>query len=305
MSLTFSPMPAGITNQKLALIGLVMSAKAAGRPVLLPRFTAYAAGQSEHGSHPFDEVFGLGAFSAACDGYGVAIGSGQGAECISPHAAFELACGEIAETRRSGNLARFNGLCRLLGALVPSGAVMEKVDAAHRALLARGVAIACQLRIERDWQSHSESRTDPVQVSEHFAIGHREILAKVAHTLGRGIAIYATCDERALSTSKTGIAADARTAADIELIFQSDVMEDADDALHRSLFDFELALRLGTYVGNTRSSFFNGAALTAHGRGIGGAFYVYNSPAPHLKLRTDDGAYPRASLATRLESATA
>ena len=110
-------------------------------------------------------------------------------------------------------------------------------------------------------------------------------------------------DEAALPRTPDSLRESCWNEHQIYLVFKSDFLT-FDDMRHLkpvnlSLIDFEIALSAETFVGTSRSTFSNLAALQRNFMGKTLNHFVYNKRGPHLVKRTDCGRHADAVAATQ------
>lgn len=294
--LTLTPFAAGLNNQRLALLGLVIAAQEQGRAVTLPPLLDYRHGDATSPARALGDILDEPGFIAAIEACDVLVQRTAGAEPLDPTAMMALGSGTVADRRRNGDMAGFTRLCRLLAAMRPAPRLADRAERLLAWLATRRIDTGCAMRIERDWlywaQVHAgEDRVDPGGV---LYLEHGAILAKIARTLPDLRAIYVTVNEDDLPAPREVIRAEARERHDIELLFRSDgPAVAADGPLEGATIDFAVALALPRFIGMTRSSYFTLLGLTAHGEGRAADHWLYNNRGPLLKRRTDQGAFSR------------
>jgi len=197
--------------------------------------------------------------------------------------------------------------CDFFRALVPAPRLSDL--AAHLAATTfgqRSIRLALQLRVERDWEYHAAVRLPPTVTdsAEQNGLSFREIIAKVATTLpAEAASIYVICDEAALPVSKHDIRLAIQREFGIDLVWKSDLLDVAEldglSLLDRSILDFEMAVAADVFVGLSRSTFSNMAALEKYARTRAPVdrHYLYNLSGPDLCLRRDNGAFQIPALA--------
>ncbi|MDO9499926.1 hypothetical protein [Falsiroseomonas sp.] len=293
--ITIPPVKAGLSNQKLALVGLATECLRLGRPMVLPALVDYRPPASQHAELPFDAVFDADAFAAATPRAGLRIApSGPADHLLDPHDAFGMGTQHLA---RIATPQPTQAGFVLLGGMRPNARIAARVTEVVARLAQRGVTAGLQLRIENDWQRYFtltlHERIDPKV--EEIPLTAARILDKIAASLGAGPrALYVTCNEADLPVPREEIRAEAATRHGFELVFKSDIVGEglaAASLLEQAIVDFEVALSLPAMIGLTRSTFFNVAAATAFARGSTPArrFHVYNAAGGALVPRTDHG----------------
>jgi hypothetical protein len=159
----------------------------------------------------------------------------------------------------------------------------------------RGIRIAAQLRIERDWETYAETHLNKaVGGMEDNTPGFRLILEKIRASLpGWEAGVYAICDEAALPLPKEEIREIALREHGVRLHWKSDFLPECAEmlAIEACILDFEMAGQAPLFVGLSRSTFSNLVAqdLFARTRRHVRHHYLYNLPGPALVQRLDNG----------------
>ena len=303
-AITIPPMKAGLSNQKLALVGLATECLRLGRPMALPPLVDYRPPATRHAELPFEAVFCADSFAAAAARAGLHLAApGPADHVLDPHKAFGMGTQHLAQVGSADpSLPGFV----LLGGLRPNARIATLVERVSDGLVQRGVTAGVQLRIENDWQHYFtmtlHERIDPA--IEEIPLSAGRILAKIAASLGPSPrTLYVTSNEADLPVPREAIRAEAAQGFGFELVFKSDIVDSALDGvslLEQAIVDFEVALTLPMMIGLTRSTFFNVAAATSFARkGRAAArFAVYNAAVDALVPRTDHGTQWNITRAT-------
>jgi hypothetical protein len=302
--LALAPFAAGLTNQKLALVGLAIRAREEKRPVLLGDLVDYELTATTQAVVPFGSVLDHDGVVSAFQTFGVAVAAGS-TEMRDGPSLLGVGGEALADSRRAGDMALFDHLCRLLGAMRPAPPIAAAAVGIGAWLAARGVRWGCQFRIERDWLHwtalhRADARVDP---AEALYVDYPTILAKLTDRIGADAGpVYVTCNEADLPVERTTIIRHAREVHGIDLLFRSALPNDFVPAgpLAGAALDFAIASTLPHFAGHTRSTFFGALALAAHGEERAADFWLYNNRGPMLKRRIDHGAFVRPWAAANL-----
>lgn len=309
-ALGYHVLPAGITNQKLALLGLFLFAHEAGCPVILPDIWVMDGTHKTRAIVPIARVFELDALSDFARTYGIDIlKSGPRASEQQSWPYFGKGWqATIGHPIREVALATQGFIPDFIRSLVPIARSSFTVSQLTHTIFDRPVpVVAAQFRIEADWQQHSAKDLDPrLEGKEDYCISYDRILTKIHNSLPDAKSIYVVCDEPALLVPKQIIREHAISCFGIELIWKSDFLTrfemEAFTALDLSIIDFEMAAVPARFVGMSRSTFSNMVTFDkfcrtrAHVEG----HYVYNMLGDALGRRTDDGRSPSPLMATGL-----
>jgi hypothetical protein len=300
--LAMAPFTAGLTNQKLALIGLASRARAERRAIVLAPLVDYRPDAKIQAAVTLDTVLDRQALATGLALFGVALTEGS-CEPVDGDALLDAGGAAIADARRGSESRTFDALCVLLAAMRPAAPIAAEAERISAWLTERGVGWGCQVRIERDWLHWTAlHRADArVDAGEALYVTYDAILAKLAAEAGPG-PVYATCNEADLPLPRAEIADHARHAHGLELIFRSQIPAGwiPPGPLAGAALDFAVAGSLPRFAGHTRSTFFGALALTAHGAGQAREYWLYNNRGSRLKRRTDHGAFVRPWAAAHL-----
>jgi hypothetical protein len=300
-------MRAGLTNQKLALVGLALEGIRQSRPIILPLLTDFYAGRPEHPFVSLASVFDEERFKERAEAVGLHIVSDAlEAEPLNGWDCFRSTTHKFARLRRSNELHPQAVPCALLEALSPSRRVADVASGAALSLQSRGVKVICQLRIENDWQAYAKKTLlERVGNTEDCPLTATEILQKLKNSIDIGhTPVYITCNEDDLSIKKSKIASEVQDKLGYSLLWKKDILEGSDISewsyLEKAALDFEIAINGPYFVGTTRSTFFNIAALTCFclGKPEDTRFLAYNVRGSDVIERTDQGAFAGAAEAT-------
>lgn len=306
--LSLAPLNAGFTNQKLALVGLALEGIRQSRPIILPSLVDFFAGRPQHSPVGFASVFDELVFRERAASVGVRILPDiPEAERLDGWDCFRSMAAEFSKLGRAKALHPQALPCTLLAALVPSKKVAAVASQAATTLKSHGVEVMCQLRIENDWQTYAQKTLlERVKGIEDCPLTAVAILKKLAGAVDvREGPIYVTCNEEDLPLSTSEIASEVRKQLGYVLLWKKDVLDVATISswsyLEKAALDFELALSAPSFVGTTRSTFFNIAALTCFSRGNAKnpRFFAYNVLGARAVERTDHGAFAGVAEATK------
>ena len=293
--LTIAPDFGGLNNQRIALLGLVVTARELGARVRLP--VALADYSPEAGELqrlvPLEEILDketMVAFLRDEDLFTEAPAN----EILHLRNAFQRGARYLGRLK-PGFAAAEEPACRFFAAAAIAPNLRATADEVVTALGGRQVP-ALQLRVERDWLRYVAGRKTPSgdEAEEHLPTDPGEILAKVLATEPfRDIErILACCDEADLPTPANELADEMRARFGIELKFKRDVEESVDvpeGLLARAAVDFQVCLTVERYVGLTRSTFSNMACFVKSCAGGEVEHYVYNAPPRDRVVRRIDG----------------
>jgi hypothetical protein len=291
---------AGISNQKLALLGLFITAQRHGpKRIVLPDVTNYDVSIKDKPLVPFEQVFDLARLTEFAALHGIDLVRQSPTVFGHSFMYFTTAAETIAGLAKRQMLSPDDFVCDYFRHLVPLIAGSDLLRGLGRRVFNdMGIRIVLQLRIEKDWKRYAQSLLMPeLQDQEDYAPSFQRIVQKVKASLRDWTpGIYVTCDESDLPVSKEEIRHIARREHGVELLWKSDLLGTAELAplspLTRSLLDFEMAVRAPIYVGLTRSTFSNMAAFEKYSRTRQRVttHYIYDAKATAIWPRIDNGA---------------
>jgi len=298
----------GLTNQKLALLGLFLRAFETGKPLVLPAMSIKDIAANTEIPIPFADVFDITWLSAFAAKHGVKVLTDDPAQYpiggwdYFVHGSWRRAHHAIhaEEVNADTQLVRDFAI-----SLVPKSKIQKLLGRLRQEIFGRhGVNVAVQLRVESDWVKHV-SRQPKDREPEDVLLPFDAIIGKVAMSLPRERNVLAICDEAAVSVTKPEMKRVCEARFGIKLFFKSDFLSSAEAAtlnsLELAIIDFELAAAATHFVGLTRSTFSNQVTyqkFAMTGRTVT-TDYIYNLTGPELGLRTDNGGSTSARGAVR------
>ena len=302
-SLSFLPMDAaGVTNQKIALLGLVQIARQRSMSIRLPDLAVFAPGSAEAPPVPFHDVFDRALFRRYLEEQDVALEdgpAGSAGETVHAWDCFKVGGRLIQDLGREKVFPSYSPVVSFFKWLAISPSLQSVIGTAAASMALDGVEAACQMRIEKDWMVYAKrTLSKRVHRREDYAIPYQHILRKLAATkpFRDSPALYVTVDELQSPVPLAEIAAWALRVLGLTLKSKTDYISGlaALDSLRKSLVDFELAMIPRYFAGQSRSSFSNMLAFTRMARAWPGnsaeaTDYVYNAPVEWLMPRIDHG----------------
>jgi hypothetical protein len=280
----------GLSNQKMALSGLLLAGVVRREAINLPYIHIKDQRIEDEWLARFDDVFEIDPILSFARQFDIprvgAVPSGERGGWP-----FFFAFGE--------NLNRFDQptVVRLL--LIALISIRPRIvsDAKFLALknfvfASLGVQTTLQLRIERDWRHHAQGLLPRVEGKDDIAIGFDEILRRTANTFPDLRLAYVTADELSMPAPKEDIRAHALDRFGIRLIWKSDLINLAEfNPLDLSLIDFEIARYSSRFIGLSFSTFSNLLCLEkfASQRNSVAGHFIYNHPGEVLRERLDNG----------------
>lgn len=287
----------GLNNQRMALLGLLLTALRDGAPIRLPYFHLKDQRTDRERVTAIGNVFELDRIHhfAAVHSLRIIDGAPGGGELGWNYFTAFPALALASSGRASFRLALDGAAC-LRPRLASHPEVLRLKEVLFGPL---GFDMVVQLRIEADWQHHFETRVRPVHGEGGDSnAGFARIIAKVKRTFPDLRRVLATADEASMPGAKDAIRDHCRRHFGIELFWKTDFLPRPFLAqltpLDRSIVDFELSVASPRFVGTTLSTFANMAAFqrlaltlqTVRGH------YAYNTDAETMPERRDNGLCP-------------
>ena len=284
----------GVNNQKMAIAGLLLTAIARRQRVSLPYIFLWDQVRGGDFLTPFANIFAPEPLRRFAEQMQIALADEPPVDDR----------GEWTYLRGFSELLATNSSRIVVMTVLQAVACLRPRIATH-ALFERlrnhvhtalGIRAAIQLRIEHDWIEYAPYlRSQVGDHNEDLDLDFVGILSKVKAARPDLRIAYVTCDEGALPTPKHEIRALARSRFDIDLVWKSDFLGEAElrtlTSVDQSLIDFEIARSCERFFGLTRSTFANMLCLETFattGKDVAG-HYIYNNIGPAAVPRRDNG----------------
>jgi hypothetical protein len=284
----------GLNNQKMALVGLILSGIRDRRPINLPYIYNKDLRTEQEYLVRLENVFDLSHIQDFAGQHGVTVHSACPSGERGGWDYFGAFHGFISTPRDRQALQTALGAVNSLKPRIATDRTF--LDLKNFVFGSLGIDTVLQLRIESDWRDHVENGLRPILGdSEDNGIGFLQILSKVRNTFPDLRMLYATSDENAMLSSKNEIREACRSRFGLELLWKSDLLDPSMigqlTPLDLSLIDFEIAKHSRRFVGLTSSTFSNmlgiekfantGQPVTGH--------YIYNRLGDAVVERKDNG----------------
>lgn len=299
MAICYPGVPAGLTNQKIALIGLIHKALRDNTPLSLPQIVSFHPQGGAHEFCDFDEIYQRAPLESVFRAFSIPYASPESdteIETIDGWQCFWEGADRWGETGRAGIATLPDLTCQIIRHLVPSPLLSDCAELLLTKVKAANIECAIQMRIENDWQGYSADVLPTFsEKDEDYCPDFQEIMQKTISTLGQGLKkAYVLCDEECLPVNKNIIREHVLDAFGVELFWKSDFLPSdlLKSKLVSSMLDFEVALHLPIFVGNSRSTFscFVTFEKLCRTQTLPLSHYIYNLPGPLLGNRRDNGA---------------
>ena len=303
----YASCPGGITNQKLALLGLFLRAlDLRCRKIILPDMLIFDQVTRHHIPVAIGSIFDLSSLHAFALRAGVEIldRAPYGDWWEWDYVAY--AHRQIAIFKLEGQLTPDSIVCDFFRSLRPLVCDSDELRHLKESVFStRQVAIVAQLRIEKDWTGYiSNILSNIIGNSEQNLLPVDAIIGKIKTSISAPTSdIYVVSDEAGLPIPKEEIRDLVKNNFGIDLHWKSDFLSDSSlrnlSLLDLSLMDFEVAIESKIFVGLSRSTFSSAVSLEKYSRTRSDVkqHYIYNADGITLAERDDNGAFEQASLA--------
>ena len=293
----------GISNQKLALLGLVIEASRNGADIYLPKIYSKDISEQRSGTFSFESVFWREPFEAFANRWNVKI---LPEPSEASYADRIERCGWNFFNSGAWNVShlRIKGLdpsditadfFRSLRPKVADSVLFSRI--ATFVFHSHQIDTVVQTRYEEDWRIHSQYTLEPtLGRGEDYCIPPEIIMDKVASTFAKvPETVYISCDEKHMPMSKSDTKRMVFEKSGINSLWKSDLLSDEEynemTPLDASLIDFELAKTAERFVGLSRSTFanlvsFERFSFAYRNRDVD---FIYNLPGKLLGRRLDAG----------------
>ncbi len=303
--------PGGLNNQKFALLGLFLAARAQHCPLILPHMSIKDIPANTDTPVAFERVFDLNPLAHLARQSQIPLILDD--PSARPSGGWDYfgqgAARQSATAVHGRGEAEADFVLAFMAALRPNTALSALLARLKHEIYGKiDVRVAAQFRIEADWAAHARGHlAHTVPGREDYFIPFEHICGKIANTLYHEKNILVLCDERAAPQGKAEMRAIARALLGLNLYWKSDFISTDEMAtlnpLELSIIDFELAVASKHFVGLTRSTFSNLVTFQKYANEGGKLVttdYIYNNALDdELSLRTDNGGQPQPDDATR------
>lgn len=302
---------AGLNNQKFALLGLCLLAKAGEGRVLLPKYIVDLNSSDVNASKyiAFDAVFDHQDFKEFLKRWDL-FGDDQSRDelLILPwKKCFSRGANALRRIRDKNNRDVF--VCDFFKSLKANNEIKKK--ASEFLSFTGDDVLGLQLRIEKDWHVHIDRKLYKGEVGfRHYTL--QDILTKIVNNKIIGCRykkILACCDIRSLELPPQELKFIAKEQFGIDLFFREIDTNSFFNSgnIKNAMLDFEICLNLESYVGLSHSTFSNLLCVTKSAITEFHAHpdhYIYNSSDDFVKKRYDFGTHSEPEKAIEYLSVT-
>lgn len=300
----------GINNQKMALIGLFLTAFQNGMSVSLPDITIMDQINRRYDRLPFHNVFSTEGFYKTAERFSIPIVQ---TKSQFPHGydkyfwkTHNFIASSVARGEKTDEVDLVLSLLDSFSSRLSDSQILQ--DLAGEIYSTLGVTVAAQFRIEQDWERHCRTNSSLQSANEQNYLSAEDIVKKIISLIPDIKRMFVTCDEPALPSPKEIIKKTILDRYGIDLLFKSDYLTEGNlekfNATERSLIDFDLGVKANLFVGTSRSTFSNLIALQSFAarRRIIVNQFIYNTSGVSITQRRDNGCYADATRAIKGDS---
>ncbi|MCQ9157063.1 O-fucosyltransferase family protein [Acidomonas methanolica] len=293
ISIGYDGVDLGITNQKIAILGLAHKGLRENKKINIPPLVVYDLSSESRKRVNFFEIFEEKPFRDILDSFSIRTGHPHEAiHAVDGWQLFLEGADRFGEVYRIGDVALDDLTCRLTGAFIPTKRVLDVSSAIKTSLSDLGIQHVIQMRIEKDWEGYS-ANVLTTYADENNLPTATEILRRSKVKFGENFSsAFILCDEGAMPMPKDEIRKIALDNHGIKLFWKSDFIEINDyNPLILSLVDFDIGMASPHFVGTSRSTFscFVTFEKFCKIRKNIKNHYIYNGPFDDLKERFDNG----------------
>jgi hypothetical protein len=289
----------GISNQKMALLGLFLKAYETKSSVSLPDIRVMDQINKIYKAVPLGNVFDEAAIRSFATRWAIEIVDDRPEGLPHEYDRFFQTTEWVFENMPFPSRHKIlpdivRDFLSSLRALIRDSQLFQQIRKSVQ--LDKGVFVAAQFRIEKDWERHTIDYLRPrIPDPEDCLLSYDAIVEKILATFPDLRSLYVICDEAGCDVPKDVMRTVVYDRFSVELVWKSDFLGEFDrnlmTPLHLSLLDFEIAMDALCFVGLSRSTFSNMVTLQKHSvmKEDVMAHFIYNKAVPALVRRTDNG----------------
>ncbi|MDF3626272.1 O-fucosyltransferase family protein [Brytella acorum] len=292
----------GITNQKIAFIGLAHKAFRERRPLCFPPLVIYDLSTDVRDRIDFFEVFKKEPLLKVLESFSISVSFfGNGLyETVDGWQCFLEGADRFGEVLYYGDVSLDDLTCSIVRALELTEDYYNLTNYIKNSLRNSGVNCTIQMRIEKDWEGYSSNILNSISNERNLPTA-KEILDKIKHKFDSSLtSAFVLCDENAMPLSKSEIRRIALENYGINLFWKSDFLDFGKyNPLILSLVDFEIGMSSPIFIGTSRSTFscFVTFEKYCKNREYVRNHYIYNDNNSDIQERHDNGTSVNAEKA--------
>lgn len=302
--ISFNGSDAGLTNQKLAFIGLAHRALREGKGIRLPPMVIFDPSQSMGGKRvPFSYAFNIQRLKAVLEAFGIPVAD-EHVDCheeVSESDCFWEGANHFGKVRLEGDSALYGLTCQIVKSFDLSDDISNiLIPISHYIFNEMGIEHVIQMRIENDWQAYSWGVLNSFSEEDNFPTPLK-IISKIKEQFGESFSsALILCDESNMSISKEEIKKIVMNTLGVNVIWKSDFIDIGNlDKLSLSLIDFSLASEGKYFIGTSQSTFSCFVTFEKYCKTRKNVHnhYIYNGKSGGIDERFDNGTCTASDLA--------
>lgn len=302
--ISFNGSDAGLTNQKLTLIGLAHRALREGKGIKLPPMVIFDPTQAMNGKRvPFSYAFNTQRLKAILEAFGIPVADDHVDfyEEVSESDCFWEGANHFGKVRIEGDAALYGLTCQIVKSFDLSDNISNILSPlSHHIFNEMGIEHVIQMRIENDWQAYSWGVLNSFSEEDNFPTPLK-IISKTKECFKESFSsALILCDESNMSISKEEIKKIVMNTLGVNVIWKSDFIDIKNlDKLSLSLIDFSLASEAKYFIGTSQSTFscFVTFEKYCKNRSTIHDHYIYNGKSGGIDERFDNGTCTSSDLA--------
>ncbi|MBB2161279.1 hypothetical protein [Gluconacetobacter sacchari] len=302
--ITYNGTDAGLTNQKIAIIGLSHRAMREKKGIKLPPMVVFDPLQAEKGRRvPFSVLYNIENIVRVLESFSIPVkefASGDDHDVDASECFWEGA-ERFGEIRTQGDAALYDLTCQISRSFNLNNNILNLARPISECIFGEKKIDYCiQMRIEKDWESYSYSVLHRHSSEDNFPTPLR-ILSKAKRKFGESLSsAFVMSDEKNMTIPKEDINKIAQNEVGVSLFWKSDFIDVSQyDSLTLSMIDFFLASGARNFIGTSQSTFSCFAAFEKYckTRQSVRGHYIYNGESGGIDERFDNGICTNSSLA--------
>lgn len=295
---------AGLTNQKLALIGLAHRALREGKGLKLPPMVIFDPSQSmEKKRVPISYAFNIQRLKTVLEAFGIPVANDH-VDCYEEVSESECFCEgarHFGKVRAEGNYALYSLTCQIVKSFDTKDEISDILKSlSHHIFNEMGIKHVIQMRIENDWQAYSSSVLKSFSEEDNLPTPLK-IISKVKEKFKKSFSsALILCDESNMSIKKEEIKKIVMNEFGVNVVWKSDFIDIKNmDKLTLSLIDFCLASEGEYFVGTSQSTFSCFVTFEKYCKTRSNVcnHYIYNGKSGGIDERFDNGTCTSSDLA--------
>ncbi|MCP9319902.1 O-fucosyltransferase family protein [Acetobacter persici] len=302
--ISFNGSDAGLTNQKLALLGLAHRALREGRGIKLPPMVIFDPSQPIQGKRlPISYAFNISKLKSVLQAFGISVADDHidSYEEVSESECFWEGANYFGKVRNEGDCALYKLTCQIIKSLELSEDFLSIVRPLSEHIFNKvGIKHVIQMRIENDWQAYSWGVLNSFSEEDNFPTPLK-IISKIKAKFGESFSsALILCDEKNMSISKDEIKKIVNDTFGVQVVWKSDFINIENiDKLGLSLIDFSLASNADYFIGTSQSTFSCFVTFEKYCKTRSTVYnhYIYNGKSGGIDERFDNGTCTNSDLA--------